>query len=375
MQGHAARLAHQGQGQRPIGQLPPASARRLADDDLGHVVARGVGQHRLDQIVTAQGNRRPAQLLGQLHGVGQLTGGQGRRRRAVGPLHMGHGPGRIHGVGQPPPGARQRRRHRVGAHQHQDPLSRRPGPLHPRPAHGALKLLVDSLGRPAQGHLPQRREVLGLEEILGRQPRGLWHIDLALGQPLAKLVGGDVHQLDVVGAVEHLVGHCLALAHAGDLPDHVHQAFQVLDVQRGPDVDASGDQLGHVLPALGMAGTRHIGMGVFVHQQQPRPPRQGRVDVELHQGPTAVFDGLAGQHLQPAEHRLGLGAAVGLDDPHNNINALGLSALGGLQHLVGFADSRGHPQEDLQPAPVRLAGFSQQGVGIGSSWLVQRHRG
>ena len=40
----------------------------------------------------------------------------------------------------------------------------------PRPSR---KDVVHRLGRAAQGHLPQGRQVLDLEEILGRQPRRL----------------------------------------------------------------------------------------------------------------------------------------------------------------------------------------------------------
>jgi hypothetical protein len=84
---------------------------------------------------------------------------------------------------------------------------------------------------------------------------------------LAQLVRRDVDQLDVVRARQGGVRHGLALAHARDFPHHVHQALEVLDVQRGPDVDAGADQLLDILPALGMARGGGVGMGVFVHQQ------------------------------------------------------------------------------------------------------------
>jgi hypothetical protein len=213
------------------------------------------------------------------------------------------------------PGADQARRHDIRAHQHEDPFPRRPGALDTRPPHGADQLLVDGLGRPPQGQFAQRRQVLRLEEVHRRLARRLGQVDLALFEPLAELGGGDVDHLDLVGVAQHRVRHRLALAHAGDLPDHVDKALQVLDVEGGPDVDAGRDQLLDVLPTLRMARARHVGVGVFVDQQQPRLPRQGGVDVELHQRAAAVIGRLSRQDLEPLQQGLGLGPAVRLDHP------------------------------------------------------------
>ena len=58
----------------------------------------------------------------------------------------------------------------------------------------------------------------------------------------------------------------------------------MLDVERGPDVDAGRDQLLHVLPALGMAAVGRVGVGEFVDDDQLRLALQGRVDVEFRDG-------------------------------------------------------------------------------------------
>ena len=42
----------------------------------------------------------------------------------------------------------------------------------------------------------------------------------------------------------------------------------MLDIQGGPHIDAGAEQLLDVLPPLGGARTRGVGMGVFVHQQE-----------------------------------------------------------------------------------------------------------
>ncbi len=209
---------------------------------------------------------------------------------AIGPLDVRHGPGRVHHqVGQPPSGADQGAGAGIAGDQHQDALARRPGPLDPAALHGVDQLVVHGLRRPAQGHFAQRGEVLGLEEVVRRRLGGARQVDLARGQPLAQLLGRDVDQLDLVGVRQRPVRHRLAHPHAGDLPHHVDQALEVLDVERGPDVDAGAEQLLHVLPALGMARARRVGVGVFVEQQQARPAAQRRVEVELQQLVVAVL--------------------------------------------------------------------------------------
>ena len=112
---------------------------------------------------------------------------------------------------------------------------------------------IDAVRGCAHREFAQGDQVALAEEILQRMLRPLRQIDLAFLQPLQQLVGRDVDEFDLVGLVEHLVRHGLLHARAGDLGDDVVEAFDVLDVDRGIDVDACGEQLFHVLPALGMA--------------------------------------------------------------------------------------------------------------------------
>ena len=55
----------------------------------------------------------------------------------------------------------------------------------------------------------------------------------------------------------------------------------MLDIERGPDVDAGRDQLLHILPALGMAAFGGVGVGEFVDDDQRRLALERRVDVEF----------------------------------------------------------------------------------------------
>lgn len=94
------------------------------------------------------------------------------------------------------------------------------------------------------------------------------------------------------------------------------------------------------------------------------------------QGDTAVGYLLVRQPLQPVEERLGLCAAVGLDNAGHHVHPLGLAGVSGLKHRVGLADAGGGTEEDRQtPAGGGdLLGLhtSQQGIGIGPA-LVAHH--
>ena len=144
----------------------------------------------------------------------------------------------------------------------------------------------------------------------------------------------------------------------------------MLDVDRGVDVDAGGEQLFHVLPALGMARAGDIGVREFVHQQQRRLARERRVEVELVQAGAAVLGDAERQLLQPFEQALGLLAAVRFDVADHDVRALGLAFARGLEHGVGLAHAGAGAEENLELAAL-LPGFvllhaRQQGVRIGA---------
>ena len=200
----------------------------------------------------------------------------------------------------------------------------------------------------------------------------LRHIDLALAQALQQVVGRQVDQLDLVGLLDDAVGHRFADHDAGDLGHDVVEAFEVLDVDGGGDVDPGGEQFVDVLPALGMARALGVGMRQLVQQDQLWPPNERRVDIELAQQRAAVLDLARRQALQAVEQRLGLGAAVRLNPADHHVDALGAALLRLLQHRIRLADAGGHAEEHLQHA-ARLACLGsldalQQLVGIGADF-------
>ena len=109
------------------------------------------------------------------------------------------------------------------------------------------------LGGAAQGNLAQRDQVALAEEVLRRLFGLARRVDFAGSQAGGQFVGGHVDQDNLVCSVQYFVGHCLMHADAGDGTNGAIEAFQMLNVERGPNVNASVQQFLHVLPALGVA--------------------------------------------------------------------------------------------------------------------------
>ena len=99
------------------------------------------------------------------------------------------------------------------------------------------------------------------------------------------------------------------------------QALQVLDIDRGPDVDAGGEQLRHVLPALGMAAVGSVGVREFVDDDQLGLALERRVEVELLDRAAAIFDHAPRQDFEPLDERARLRAAMSLDEADDDIDA------------------------------------------------------
>ena len=273
----AAGEAHEVVDDRAVQELEPARAGGLADDDLGDVLGAGVGEHVLGDGVAAAGQRQglAAEALGEAEGVGDAVarrlGQLGGARR----LDGDGGPGGVQPVGEALGVADEAGGGGVLADADEDALAGGPGAGDGVGAHVGEELGVDALGGAAERELAQRGEVAGGEVVRERAARGLADVDLALLQALDQVVGGDVDDLDVVGAVDDRVGHRLADADAGDLGDDVVEALDVLDVDGGVDVDAGGEQLLDVEVALGVAAAGGVGVGELVDEGELRACGRG----------------------------------------------------------------------------------------------------
>ena len=357
--------AHQIVHHRAAHDFEPARPRRFSDHDLGDVVGMRKGDHVVGDAASGGGNgqRLAAQRLGQPQGVGEPVAlGFGQLQAAPG-LDADRGPGRMQPVRQPPRGAHQARRARVLADADQDALAGGPGPCDRIGLHVGEQLLVDPLGGAPQRQFAQRGQIARREIMLQRALGLFGNVDLAFLQPLDQVVRREIDEFDAVGAVEHRIRHGFAHPHMGDLRHHIVEAFDVLDVDRGVDVDAVRQQLLDVEVALGMAAARRIGVGEFVDQRQLRAARDQRVEIHLLENLVLVVEPLARQDFKALQQRLGFRPAVGFDHADHDIDAGPQPGMRALQHLIGLADPGRGAEENLQaagPALLPPRGFQQR---------------
>jgi signal transduction histidine kinase len=95
--------------------------------------------------------------------------------------------------------------------------------------------------------------------------------------------------------------------------------MEMLDIDRGVDVDAGRQELLHVEVAFGVATAGDVGVRQFIHQHQLGVARQDGVRVHPREGLAVVVDGALGDDCQSFEQLLGLGSAVGLDHAPDDV--------------------------------------------------------
>ena len=356
---------HQIVHHRAAHDFEPPRARRLADDDLGHVIGVREADHVVGDAASDAGNgeRLAAQRLRQPQRVGKPVALLVGQLQAAPRLDADRGPGRVQPVRQPLGVAHQARRARILADANQDALARGPGAGDRVGLHVREQLLVDPLGGAPQRQLAQRGQIARREIMLQRALGLLGDIDLAFLEPLNQVVRREVDQLDGIGAVEHRIRHGLAHPHMGDLRHHVVEAFDVLDVDRGIDVDAVRQQFLDVEVALGMPAAGCVGVGELIDQRDLRTARDQRVEIHLLENLVLVFEPLARQNFEALQQRFRLRPPVGLDHADHDIGAGLQFGMRALQHLIGLADAGGGADENLEPAGLIVLsprGFQQR---------------
>ncbi len=242
----------------------------------------------------------------------------------------------------------------------------------------SLNVALDPVGSAPQSQLPQCHQVALAEKMIHRTLCLVRDVHLPGLEPRQQFVRGDVDQHDFVGGVEYLIGYRLPDAHVGDAANHVVEALQVLNVQGAEDIDAGRQQFIHILPALGMAHARNIGMRQLVDQNQIRMAQQCSVQIEFTQRLAAINDCPRRQDLQALEQRGGFHPAMGLDHPDQHYAALARSLTRGDQHGVGLADpgrrAEINPQFAAPCLRLLLLHLCQQQVRIRTLVVRCRHR-
>ena len=210
------------------------------------------------------------------------------------------------------------------------------------------KAFVDPVGQPQQGQLAQRGEVADAEIAPHRGVDLLGRVDVAVGQAAAQRLGGHVDQLDLVGPAYYSVGDGLPWRDAGDLFDHIAEAFQVLHIHRGEHADAGVHHLFDVLPPLRVAATESVGVSELVDDDDLRASGEERGDVEFGKGVPVVAHLSSGLNLQPCKLLGRVGAAVGLHQSDDHVGSPGEPAVRLAEGGVGLSDARRGAEVDAQ---------------------------
>ena len=218
-----------------------------------------------------------------------------------------------------------------------------------------MNIALDPVRSSPQRKFPQRHQITLAKEIVSGALRLLRDVHTPGFQARQQLLGGNIDQHHFIRRVEHRVRDGLPDTHIGDPADDIVQALEVLDVERGEDIDARRQQLLDILPALRMPRARRVGMRQLVDQNQRRMPLERAVQIEFGEHPAAMRHALGGQNLEPLEQHRGLGAAMRFDDADQHNTAGGAQRPGGGQHRVSLTHSRRGSEINPQLAALRLA--------------------
>ncbi len=328
-------------------QPAEAAAVRRADDELRRVRRRGRLHERLAHVGARHLAVRPAELL---HESPLPVQRPVRRDEAVLRCHVhGHEVG-VHALCHACGPADQAVPFGRAVQRHQHAFARLPGVADAVAQPVLGEALLDPVGDPHEGELPECGEVPGTEVVAQRGVDPLRRVDVPPRQPGADRLRGMVDQLQLVCAPHHLVRHRLALDHARDALDDVVQRHEVLDVDGADDCDAGGEQLLDVLPALLVLGAGHIGVGEFVDEGEVGMPCQDGLHVHLLEGRVAVADHASRHDLQIADLVGGALAPVRLDEAGDDVLTPCLAAAALVEHRERLADARRGPEVHAQRA-------------------------
>ena len=126
----------------------------------------------------------------------------------------------------------------------------------------------------------------------------------------------------------------------------------MLDIERGININTSFQELCYILVALDMPGAWSVAMRQLVYQDKVGFALQDGINIHLKNLDTPVFHHLARDDLQSLKQVFGLSSSVSLNDADNYIHSLGFALVCGFQHGIGFTDSRGITEKDLEVATI-----------------------
>ena len=137
------------------------------------------------------------------------------------------------------------------------------------------------LGDESQRHFAQGGEIAFPEKILRGPLRAFAEINFSFSQTGAQLLRREIDENDLVGEIENRIGNRFADRRAGDLTNRVAAAGDVLDVERGVNIDARIEQFEHVLVTFRMPRTRRVRVREFIHHRESGMPGENGIEIHL----------------------------------------------------------------------------------------------
>jgi hypothetical protein len=217
--------------------------------------------------------------------------------------------------------------------------------------HVGFEAAVHLLGDLAQGKFAEGNEIAAAKEILERLLDFLLAVDVAAAHAVGERLGSQVHHHRFCGAERNPIRDGFAHGDASDGADGGGDAFDVLDVECGNDVDLRGEKILDVFVALAVAAARNVGVGEFVDEDDAGPAGEDGVNVHLFERSAFVIDFLAGNGFELGSEFLDALAAVSLDDANDDVFAATFAADGLAQHAVGLADAGSVAEEEFENTP------------------------
>ena len=213
-----------------------------------------------------------------------------------------------------------------------------------------LEIVVDGLGDMAECKLAQSDEVAFAEEILQSALGAVGGVDVAAAHAALQSFRSEVGHHDFIDALKDPVGYRFSYWNASEALHRGSDAFEVLDVERGKDVDAGVQNFEDVFVSLAVLAALDVRVSQLVDEHHGGMPRENGVDVHLFEGRAFVRKLLAGDHRELVGKFGGGGAAVGFDDADHHILSATVAADGFAEHAVGLADAGGIAKEEFESA-------------------------
>ena len=200
-----------------------------------------------------------------------------------------------------------------------------------------MERVVHTVSYPEQRQLAQSTEISFTEIAVKCRPRALDRIDIAVSHSSAQRLRAHVDQLNLVGGTHDDIRNRLALNGTGDLFHKVVQRFEVLNIERGYDLNARIEKLLDVLPPLDVPLPGNVGMGEFIHQHDLRSTGKDAVNVHFLKRCASVFHGVPRNDFQVTKLGNRAGTLVRLDEPDDHIRTANATSETFVEHGKGLS--------------------------------------